>query len=116
EMKQRVVAMHYHLHSPHEHIALALKISVRSVENILHELRTTGQLRPPGHSSEHILGRPRILDAVDVDFLVWLIQQTPDLYVEELQEELWVVRAVDACERTIVQALKRRGFTRKRVR
>ena len=67
EIKQRVVAMHYHLHSPHEHIALALGILVRSVENILHEIRTTGQLRPPGHSSEHILGRPRILDAVDVN-------------------------------------------------
>ncbi|KAJ7290729.1 hypothetical protein C8J57DRAFT_997355, partial [Mycena rebaudengoi] len=42
-------------------------------------------------------------------------QRTPDMYLHEMQAELRERCGVDACLWTIWAALRRRGYTRKRV-
>lgn len=49
-------------------------------------------------------------------YLEELIEDTPDLYLSELRAMLWEHRGVDVSESTIHRALKRRGYTYKKVR
>ncbi|KAJ7358313.1 hypothetical protein DFH08DRAFT_657194, partial [Mycena albidolilacea] len=50
-----------------------------------------------------------------LQFLVGLIQRTPDMYLYEMQGQLREVCNVDVCLWTIWIALRHRGYTRKRV-
>ncbi|KAJ7934401.1 hypothetical protein B0H13DRAFT_1573531, partial [Mycena leptocephala] len=43
------------------------------------------------------------------------IQRTPDMYLHEMQAQLREVCNVDVCLWTVWTALRRRGYTRKRV-
>ncbi|KAJ7870636.1 hypothetical protein B0H14DRAFT_2345581 [Mycena olivaceomarginata] len=93
-------------------IADATGISVRTVQRILEKWRTTGNcVKIPLE-----LGRPRILTALDVDFLEGLVLRTPDIYTFELQRALFLTTGLDVCKETIRVALIRRGYTRKTVR
>jgi len=48
-------------------------------------------------------------------FLDRLIEQTPDLYIDELQAALQEELQVEVCSETIWRELLRRGLTRKKV-
>ncbi|KAE9385967.1 hypothetical protein BT96DRAFT_1006532 [Gymnopus androsaceus JB14] len=60
-------------------------------------------------------GRPRKLNALDLACLESCIERTPDLFLKELQEQLFEARGVEASQWCIHTSLKRRGFTRKEV-
>ncbi|KAJ7782521.1 hypothetical protein DFH07DRAFT_727956, partial [Mycena maculata] len=96
-------------------IARDLQISLSSVEKILarYQKDSQGIHAPP---TLRVRGRLRILQVADVDFLVGLVQRTPDMYLHKMQEELQELCGVEALLLSIWRALQRRGFTRKRVR
>ncbi|KAF7374023.1 DDE family endonuclease [Mycena sanguinolenta] len=74
-------------------VARLLRISVRSVENILARYRSDSQgLSEP---TLRVRGRRRILRVTDVDFLVGLIERTPDMYLYEMKAELRELCDVD---------------------
>ncbi|KAJ7852509.1 hypothetical protein B0H14DRAFT_3450780 [Mycena olivaceomarginata] len=75
-------------------VAQDLQISLSSVEKILARYRrdTRGIHTPP---TLRVRGRPRNLNVMDVDFLIGLVQRTPDTYLYELQEELRELLAVE---------------------
>ncbi|KAJ7201415.1 hypothetical protein GGX14DRAFT_571542 [Mycena pura] len=62
-------------------------------------------------SLEKILGRY----LTDVDFIIGLIQRTPDMYLYEIQAEFMEVCGINTLLATIWRALSLRGFTRKQV-
>ncbi|KAJ6476608.1 hypothetical protein DFH09DRAFT_1216430 [Mycena vulgaris] len=87
-----------------EDIARDLRICLSSVEKILARYRKESEgLHVP---TLRVRGLPRALGAADIDFLVGLIQRTPDMYLHEMQAQLREVCNVDVV---------RRGYTRKRV-
>ncbi|KAJ7767406.1 hypothetical protein DFH07DRAFT_736868 [Mycena maculata] len=110
---KKLVAHLYHNRQRKQHeIAADLQISLSSVKKILHQYRhdTEGV---PAPSTLRVRGRPRILQTVD--FLVGLIERTPDIYLHELQEELRELCNVNVSLLAIWRALRHRGFTRKQV-
>ncbi|KAF8979995.1 hypothetical protein BDQ17DRAFT_1196026, partial [Cyathus striatus] len=52
-----------------------------------------------------IVGRPRSLNALDISFLEACIQRAPDIYLEELQEELHTAHDVSVSKTAIIHAL-----------
>ncbi|KAJ7710629.1 hypothetical protein B0H17DRAFT_914253 [Mycena rosella] len=92
-------------------IAVDLNISLRSVEEILMKCRPG--LAP---STPQLRFRPRVLDTTDVDFIVGLVERTPDIYLYEIQKELLEACDVEISLTSIWRALRHRGYTRKRVR
>ncbi|KAJ6549123.1 Homeodomain-like protein [Mycena vulgaris] len=112
ETKQHVIWMS-HNRKKQEDIARDLRICLSSVEKILARYRKESEgLHVP---TLRVRGLPRALGAADIDFLVGLIQRTPDMYLHEMQAQLREVCNVDVCLWTIWTALRRRGYTRKRV-
>ncbi|KAJ7466516.1 hypothetical protein FB451DRAFT_413860 [Mycena latifolia] len=113
ETKQHVIHQCYNLHRKQKDIAVDLRIGLSSVERILTRYRRDSEgLSVP---TLRVPGRPRLLHAADVDFLVGLVQRTPDMYLYEMQAELRERCDVDVCLWTIWTALRGRGYTRKRV-
>ncbi|KAF8833340.1 hypothetical protein BDN67DRAFT_875497, partial [Paxillus ammoniavirescens] len=58
-------------------------------------------------------GHPRILSQADLIFLQALIDHQHTLYLNELQQELFVKRGVQASISTLARAVKRLHVTRK---
>ncbi|KAJ7869840.1 hypothetical protein B0H13DRAFT_1896462 [Mycena leptocephala] len=56
------------------------------------------------------LGGPRILTPFDISYLEGLIQQTPDIYLVELQQCLFESTGLDVAQTTIRDALLRLGY------
>jgi hypothetical protein len=44
-----------------------------------------------------------------------LLEHSPDLYLDEIQEEMWVKHAIDVSISTVCRTLKRLGMTSKKV-
>ncbi|KAJ7720363.1 hypothetical protein B0H16DRAFT_1336110 [Mycena metata] len=96
-------------------ISADLNICLSSVRKILRRYRLDNQ-GVYAQPTYRVMGRPQILQTADVDFLIALVERTPDIYLVEMQAELRDVCNVETSLLTIWRALRRRGFTRKRVR
>ncbi|KAJ7923670.1 hypothetical protein B0H13DRAFT_1602333 [Mycena leptocephala] len=107
EQKQLITIMANHMR-PSE-IAKAAPVDVRTVYRTLETWRTTGK-----HARIPLeLGGPRILTPFDISYLEGLVQQTPDIYLVELQQCLFESTGLDVAQTTIRDALLRLGYTRK---
>ncbi|KIJ28248.1 hypothetical protein M422DRAFT_270481 [Sphaerobolus stellatus SS14] len=57
-----------------------------SIKRILQLLRSTGEVVPAGDGRR---GKwKRVMDAEELEFLMALLEQNPDLYLDEPQEQL----------------------------
>ncbi|KAJ7661104.1 hypothetical protein B0H17DRAFT_953832 [Mycena rosella] len=114
EKKKLVIHLYHNRGRKQADIARDLNISLSSVEKILGRYRrdTQGLHAPP---TLRVRGRPRILKTANVDFIVGLVERTPDIYLYEIQAELEELCDVEASLVSIWRALRRRGYTRKRV-
>ncbi|KAF8067598.1 hypothetical protein FPV67DRAFT_1416013 [Lyophyllum atratum] len=86
----------------------------RTIQRILHQHRTrsvTG-LR---YSAQEMRGRKRVLTGLDIHFLQGTVQHSPDIYLDELQVLLERRRGVIASISSIWRALKRSGYSMKKV-
>ncbi|KAJ6473088.1 hypothetical protein C8R45DRAFT_756331, partial [Mycena sanguinolenta] len=92
ELRDRILVWRYEQGKPPAEIAELAGCSERTVYNILQNEREFGQTTNP-HA--RCAGRPRALDMGDIDFLSALLDATPTLYLDELQEKLWDARGVD---------------------
>ncbi|KAI0338144.1 hypothetical protein BDW22DRAFT_1338441 [Trametopsis cervina] len=92
-------------------IAHSTEISERTIRRLLSLWRTTGKVT----QDRYVDGRPRLLGMYDILYLESLISRTPDLYLSELRDALLRTRGVEVSEQSISNALRRRGYTRKKV-
>ncbi|KAJ7757647.1 Homeodomain-like protein [Mycena metata] len=116
DTKRTIIHMYYNVGGKLQpDIARDLRISLSSVERTLRRYRQDNLGLHPAPTLR-VRGRPRLLKTADVDFLVGLVQRTPDIYLREMQQELSEVCDVDASLLAIWRALRGRGYTRKRVR
>ena len=67
------------------------------------------------HTYTHAIGRRRILSLADTAFIRAMVQHRTNIYLDELQHELWDKRQVYATIPTLSQALKRLCLTRKSI-
>lgn len=105
----------------------ATGISVRTVQRVWRLWLSTGRvIQRPLEA-----GRQRILTSLEVSvsnslasgqdfglflqFLESLVEQRPDIYLNELQRAIFVVYDTDVSVKTIERALRNCGFTRKKV-
>jgi len=108
-MKQQWVTMSAQMSS--KAIAEVTNTSQRTVNRVLRLSRLTGSVvRRPLES-----GRPRLLSAGDVSYLLSCTERTPDIFLSELQHALHRARGVEVSEITIGRTLRRHGLTHKHV-
>ncbi|KAJ7263546.1 hypothetical protein C8J57DRAFT_1070520 [Mycena rebaudengoi] len=116
--QKRLITIMANYMSPRE-IATATHISKRTVYRTIATWRSTGK-----HAKIPLeLGRPRILTPFhisicfldNITFLEGLVLRTPDIYLVELQTHLYMSTGLYVAQTTIHDALRRRGYTRKRV-
>ncbi|KAG9095181.1 hypothetical protein FRC06_010054 [Ceratobasidium sp. 370] len=60
-------------------------------------------------------GRPRILSALDVAYVRALLEQTPDLYLDEIRTQLFEARGMNVSENTLWRQLRRSGLSLKKL-
>ncbi|KAJ8579802.1 hypothetical protein M405DRAFT_711229, partial [Rhizopogon salebrosus TDB-379] len=98
-VKQQWVTMSAHM-SPRA-IAQATHTSYRTVNRVLRLSRLTGAVISKPLES----GRPRLLTAADVSYLLSCIEHTPDIFLFELQHLLRDARDVEVSQVTIERTL-----------
>lgn len=100
----------------HERIAMCLDLSTRTIQRVLAHFRTYGTIPNPGDGTdEEMRVRKRQLRDVDVEFLLGTVQNSPDLYLDELQQMLEASCGVYVSRATVWRTLCRGGFTMKKV-
>jgi len=86
-------------------------ISERSLKRLRHTYRNTGAVS----AKPDVVGRPRMLTAMEVKFLCDCVARQPDMALSELQAELREACAIDTSIQTIARSLQREGYTMKTV-
>ncbi|EJD36823.1 hypothetical protein AURDEDRAFT_25198, partial [Auricularia subglabra TFB-10046 SS5] len=90
-------------------ISLELDIPLRTIQRVLQRWRVLGDLI--SHPSKE--GPPRILSEMHIKFVLGLLEHSPDLYLDEIVEELWYRHGVEIGLSTLYVNLKELGITTK---
>ena len=93
-------------------IASLAKCSERTVYSILSYNRDYGLISNP-HARAR--GRHCSLETSDVNFILALLDASPSLYLNEIQERLLDVRDAEVSIATLCQSLRRAAVSRKKV-
>ncbi|KAJ7301733.1 hypothetical protein DFH08DRAFT_640366, partial [Mycena albidolilacea] len=86
----------------------------RTVEGILEDYRKKGTVMRE-HLKLEMRGAKRSMSIGDIRFITSLVRHSPDVYLDELREQLEDTRGSEVSEATIWRTLKRCGFTMKKV-
>ncbi|THU95385.1 hypothetical protein K435DRAFT_666464, partial [Dendrothele bispora CBS 962.96] len=60
-------------------------------------------------------GRRRVLSTHNMQFLIAIVDRNPDIYLDEIQDEIWTQHGVDVSIKTIHNSLKRLGYSSKKL-
>ena len=130
DLRWVLVYMHHKRDMSVNDIERLTGLKPHTIRRVLKFYEGTGKVMPPEAKS----GRPRKLDENDVDVSVWIchclysngvfflqylkccISRSADAYLDELKEHLEDMCHVRVSLSTIWRALRREGFTMKRVR
>ncbi|KAB5590974.1 hypothetical protein CTheo_5590 [Ceratobasidium theobromae] len=92
-------------------IMAVTSLSERTISKIRQQWEETGSYR---HEEQYgIIGRPRLLSVGDIWYLTERITQAPDLFLDELRQELSVAAGIDVSISTVWRSLARLGITYK---
>jgi hypothetical protein len=107
--------------------AINLDMNVRVVQRVKQTFKATGEVCEDRKG----IGRLPLLTigAIEVNeiftmssdtniqfqHMLGLLEHSPDLYLDEIQEEMWVKHAIDVSLSTVCHTLKRLGITSKKV-
>ena len=112
DLRWCIVWLYYYKEKSIEEIQDLLFVSTRSVRRYLTLFEETGDVSPA--IQQH--GPPRTLDAFEEISLIQSLLNKPEMYLEELRQELIQITGADVCVSTICKTLKRLGFSRKKMR
>ncbi|KAI5981113.1 hypothetical protein EDD15DRAFT_2184676 [Pisolithus albus] len=112
EIQWAIVRFSKFLH--HERIAMCLDLSTRTVQRVLAHFWMYGTIPNPGDGTDEEM-RVRKWQLRDVDFLLGTVQNSPDLYLDELQQMLEASCGIYVSRATVWRTLCRGGFTMKKV-
>ncbi|KAF8160541.1 hypothetical protein K438DRAFT_1460794, partial [Mycena galopus ATCC 62051] len=92
-------------------IALLLDMPLRVVQRVRQVWNEIGEVsRRRAHS-----GREPLMSREAVDMMPATLEHSPDLYLDEIQEQLSAVHGLELCLMTISRTLKRLGMTSKKL-
>ncbi|KAJ7194135.1 hypothetical protein GGX14DRAFT_378286 [Mycena pura] len=112
DLKKRVIYQSFVLHKSNENITIDLNMPLRVVQRVQQTWAEFGEVcRDRRHK-----GRPPLLSTQNTKFMLALIDQTPDIYLDEIQEYLYIQHDVDVSLATISRTLHRLGYGSKKVR
>ncbi|KAF8591388.1 Homeodomain-like protein, partial [Ramaria rubella] len=113
DLKERVIHLCYTLGLTTTEIARILNMSLRVVQCVLKVYEEIGAVanNPKLYAKQ---GRARLLTNRNVEFLLALLEQHPDIYLDELAEELNEQHGVSVSLVTIQRMLKLLGITTKK--
>ena len=112
DLRWRIVWLYYYKEKSIEEIQDLLFVSNRSVRRYLTLFEETGDVSPA--IQQH--GPGRILDAFEEMSLIQSLLSKPEMYLEELRQELIQITGTDVSLSTICKTLKRLGFSRKKLK
>lgn len=114
EMKKAIINWRYIDHRPvKEIISLSNRCST-TVYEVLREFRDTGDVGPYPDDVER-RGCPRIFDMDDMNFISRLLDESPALYLDEIQDKLWEVRGTEASSATVSRAVRSLLISKKKI-
>ena len=112
DLRWRIVWLYYYKEKTIKEISELLFISSRSVQRYTALFDETGDISPATY--QH--GPQRLLTVYEETALVQALLSKPDMYLEELRQEIIQSTGTDVSTSTICRTLKRLGFSRKRLR
>ncbi|KAF8572915.1 hypothetical protein K439DRAFT_1625441 [Ramaria rubella] len=114
DLKQLVVYLCYTLSRPTTVIAKELDMSLCVVQHVLQLYEEIGTVvRNPGLYAKK--GRAHLLHFCAVEFMLALVDQQPDIYLDEIAEELIEQHGVSISLATIQRTMKLLSITTKRL-
>ncbi|KAK6997463.1 hypothetical protein R3P38DRAFT_3059166 [Favolaschia claudopus] len=111
DLKTRVIYQAFTLDKSTTQIAIDLDMPVRVVQRVKQTWREIGEVC----RDRRYIGRAPILSPAHSKFLLALLEHTPDMYLDEIQEALYTQHDLEVSLATISRTLKRLGFSSKKL-
>jgi len=111
DLKQRVIHQAYTLHKRSKDIATDLDIPLRVVQRVKKTWQEIGEVC---HERKY-MGRTPLLSMVETQFMLGLLEHTPDIYLDEIQEQLRTQHDISVSLTTVSRTLKRLGISSKKL-
>ncbi|KAJ6453022.1 hypothetical protein C8R47DRAFT_946912, partial [Mycena vitilis] len=92
-------------------IAINLDMPLRVVQRIKRTWREIGEVC----RDRRYQGRSPLMSQTQTKFLLALIDHTPDIYLDEIQEQLFIQHDVDVSLATVSRTMKRLGLSSKKL-
>ncbi|KAJ7829127.1 hypothetical protein B0H13DRAFT_1652858 [Mycena leptocephala] len=111
DLKRRVIHMSQTLHMSTTETSILLNMPLRVVQRVWQVWNEIGEVARPRTRS----GRAPLMSRTAVDMMLGMLEHSPDLYLDEIQEQLSAVHGLDLSLRTICRTLHRLGMTIKKL-
>jgi len=111
DLKRHVIYQAKVLGKPSTQIAIDLDMDLRVVQCVKQTWREIGDVC----RDRKYKGRPPLMSSVAIDFMLALLEHSPDLYLDEIQDELLRMHDLEVSLPTICRTLKRLGFSSKKL-
>ncbi|KAH7074323.1 hypothetical protein BKA62DRAFT_628588 [Auriculariales sp. MPI-PUGE-AT-0066] len=107
---RRIILHQAHvLHWSSSKISMATDISLRTVQRVLFRWNIMSEVI----QNPRLEGNPKKLSNEQLQFVIGLLRHTPDLYLDEIKEELWQRHGIGVSLSTLHKELKELELTRK---
>jgi transposase len=113
ELCERIIAWRYELHISISDIMRLSSRCEKTVHNILKSFRENDNLF--GHPVIERRGHKRLLDRDDLNYLESILRAEPGLFLDEVQQNLRIVRDIEVSITTICRTLNRLAITHKHI-
>ncbi|KAJ7117077.1 hypothetical protein C8R44DRAFT_879589 [Mycena epipterygia] len=111
DLKNHVIYQAYTLGKTSTEIAIDLDMPLRVVQRVKRTWREIGEVC----RDRRYLGRSPMMSQSQTKFMLVLVDHTPDIYLDEIQEQLYVQHDVDVSLATISWTMKRLGMSSKQL-
>ncbi|KZV97950.1 hypothetical protein EXIGLDRAFT_563188, partial [Exidia glandulosa HHB12029] len=111
EVRRIIIYQQEFLHNSAAEISMNLNIPLRTVQRILERWNKMGEVINEPHRE----GPPKALTDEQVEFVINMLEHSPDLYLEEMKDELWYRHRAAVTLSALDNTLKELGITYKKV-
>ncbi|KAI6137827.1 hypothetical protein BKA82DRAFT_171143 [Pisolithus tinctorius] len=111
DLKQRIIYQAHVLGQTTTSIAISLDMPLRVVQRVLKTYCETGEVV----NERKMDGRIPLMSETAVEFMLALLEHSPDLYLEEIQQQLLLLHNIEVSIATIWRTLKHLGLSSKKL-
>ncbi|KIJ10235.1 hypothetical protein PAXINDRAFT_157674 [Paxillus involutus ATCC 200175] len=111
DLKKRIIYQSHILSKNSTGITISLDMPIHVVQRVLKLYRDTSGIIKQRMQD----GRPPLMSESASEFMLALLEHSPDLYLDEIQEQLNSLHSLDVLIATIWRTLRRLGLTNKQL-